>query len=550
MAWIRPLKVLVSAFAVLLFFFCPLSAAAGDGSIVLEADRVEYDQASGFAVATGRVRISRDLIRVFAPRIEYSAVNHTIEAFSDADSRVVLFHGAQRLEGELLTLDMISGEGLFRNASGSFPAEKGEIHASGADVTTIRIKEGQRLESVPGRIQKGLVEGDQVYRWSDVGFTTCSTDTPHYQLVSKRLVVIPGYRVVASKPAIYVGGKHLLSYPFDYVIDLSEGSRTQFLPQVMYEGDKGLGVSFGAPLVMGDVNARWKALLWSEVDFEGALSLDYKATENIRLFAEGWYSWDDDENEKRFRPQWGADYDFGGWTGRIWWSQAESVTVEKELGDTFEGTLWRDPEFTFFSPRWDIQGLMGSWQLSGVWGNYETRSSKGSDTVSIQRSGLGANYSGSAELGDTNPFWGVSYWWYDYDSNDSKQKVLRTHLGLSWPLGSLEMKSTWVRKWVDGGSPMSWDDYSDSNAFYQRVAIPIGEFWKLTVRGGYDLDEQSLDEMYYKISFANNCCYGVDIAYRDDRAGDDDWAGIVFVINAFPSNPFFLGSKELQEFAE
>ncbi|HBG13923.1 MAG TPA: hypothetical protein DDW96_01145, partial [Synergistaceae bacterium] len=157
MAWIRPLKVLVSAFAVLLFFFCPLSAAAGDGSIVLEADRVEYDQASGFAVATGRVRISRDLIRVFAPRIEYSAVNHTIEAFSDADSRVVLFHGAQRLEGELLTLDMISGEGLFRNASGSFPAEKGEIHASGADVTTIRIKEGQRFESVPGRIQKGLV---------------------------------------------------------------------------------------------------------------------------------------------------------------------------------------------------------------------------------------------------------------------------------------------------------------------------------------------------------------------------------------------------------
>ncbi|MDI9392478.1 MAG: hypothetical protein QM449_04390 [Synergistota bacterium] len=550
MAWIRPLKVLVSAFAVLLFFFCPLSAAAGDGSIVLEADRVEYDQASGFAVATGRVRISRDLIRVFAPRIEYSAVNHTIEAFSDADSRVVLFHGAQRLEGELLTLDMISGEGLFRNASGSFPAEKGEIHASGADVTTIRIKEGQRLESVPGRIQKGLVEGDQVYRWSDVGFTTCSTDTPHYQLVSKRLVVIPGYRVVASKPAIYVGGKHLLSYPFDYVIDLSEGSRTQFLPQVMYEGDKGLGVSFGAPLVMGDVNARWKAILWSEVDFEGALSLDYKATENIRLFAEGWYSWDDDENEKRFRPQWGADYDFGGWTGRIWWSQAESVTVEKELGDTFEGTLWRDPEFTFFSPRWDIQGLMGSWQLSGVWGDYETRSSTDSDTVSIQRSGLGANYSGSAELGDTSPFWDVSYWWYDYGSGDGTQKITTVKLGLKWPLGPVSMTSLWRKRWVDGGSPMAWDDYSDSEVFYQKAAIPFGEHWSFTVRGGYDLRESSLDEMYYQLSYENTCCFRVDLAYRDDRVGDDDWAGLVFVLDAFPSHPFFLGAREIEEFVE
>ncbi len=165
MAWIRPLRVLVPAFAFLSFLLCPLGAAAGDGSIVLEADRLEYDQASGLAVATGRVRISRDLVRVFAPRIEYSAVDHTIEAFSDPGGRVVLFHGAQRLEGELLTLDMISGEGLFRNASGSFPAEKGEIHASGADVTTIRIREGQRIESVPGKIQKGLVEGDQVYRW-------------------------------------------------------------------------------------------------------------------------------------------------------------------------------------------------------------------------------------------------------------------------------------------------------------------------------------------------------------------------------------------------
>ena len=36
--------------------FGPLAAAAGDGRIVLEADRVEFDQASGFAVATGAVR--------------------------------------------------------------------------------------------------------------------------------------------------------------------------------------------------------------------------------------------------------------------------------------------------------------------------------------------------------------------------------------------------------------------------------------------------------------------------------------------------------------
>ena len=269
MAGDNPMRAGAFLLALSFLLFGPLAAAAGDGRIVLEADRVEFDQASGFAVATGAVCISRDLLRVFAPRIEYSAVDNTIEAFSEpGGKKVVLFHGPQRLEGDHLALDMVSGEGLFRNASGGFPAEKGEVYASGSDVTTTRVKEGQRFGSIPGRVQKDLVTGDQVYQWRNVGFTTCPAENPHYQLVSKRLVVIPGFRLVASKPAVYIGGKFLLSYPFDYVIDLSNGSRSQFLPQVMYEGDKGVGVSYGAPLAMGDVNARWKAFLWSGVGLE------------------------------------------------------------------------------------------------------------------------------------------------------------------------------------------------------------------------------------------------------------------------------------------
>jgi LPS-assembly protein len=193
---------------------------------------------------------------------------------------------------------------------------------------------------------------------------------------------------------------------------------------------------------------------------------------------------------------------------------------------------------------------MGSWQLSGVWGDYETRSSTDSDTVSIQRSGLGANYSGSAELGDTSPFWDVSYWWYDYGSGDGTQKITTVKLGLKWPLGPVSMTSLWRKRWVDGGSPMAWDDYSDSEVFYQKAAIPFGEHWSFTVRGGYDLRESSLDEMYYRLSYKNTCCFRVDLAYRDDRVGDDDWAGLVFVLNAFPSHPFFLGAREIEEFVE
>lgn len=549
MAGENPLRLGVSFFALSIFLLLfPLTVMAGDGRIVLEADRVEFDQASGFAVATGSVRISRDLVRVFAPRIEYSAADNTIEAFSDPGGRVVLFHGSQRLEGQWLTLDMISGEGLFRNASGSFPAEKGEVYASGSNVTTIRVEEGQRLESVPVRIQRGLVTGEQVYRWKDVGFTTCPAEIPHYQLVSKRLVIVPGYRIFASKPVIYIGGKYLLSYPFDYVIDLSEGSRSQFLPRVMYEGDKGLGVSYGAPLIMGDVNVLWKAFLWSGIGFEGILSVDHRYSEGILLFADASYTWDGDREEKRFRPRWGVDYEFGGWTGRLWWSRAESVEVEKDLGETFKGVLDRSPEFTLFSPWWSLPASTGQWRFMATWGDYEVSSEGGTVKSGASRLGLGAAYEGEGKFGSIKPFWGAEYWWYDYGSADGSQKVMTVRLGISWPLGPVTMTSLWRKRWVEGGSPMAWDDLSDSEVFYQKASIPFGEHWSLVVRGGYNLRDSSLDEMYYRLSYDSKCCFRVDLVYRDDLVGEDDWAGLVFVLNAFPSNPFFLGAKEAEEY--
>lgn len=547
---IRPLRKIILA-GIALFLAVAMGTAWGSGDqVILDADRVEYDQVKGFAVATGNVRMTKGILRVFAPRVEYSAEEQTIEAFSSPEKDVVFLQGDQRLEGDHLNLDMISGEGTLTKASGSFPAEKGRMYVSGSDVTTMKVRTAKGEGLAPGRIVKGAVEGDRVFNWSNVGFTTCQASVPHYQLVSKRLVIIPGFRVIVSRPDILIGGKLLLSYPFDYVIDLSEGSRSQLLPQVMYEGDKGIGISYGAPFMIGDINARWKAFLWTEVDFEAALSLDHRLSDNVSLFAAADYSWDPDQQEKRFRPQWGADYDFNGWMGRLWWSQAESVTIEKDLGDTFKGTLWRSPEITLFSPWWQCTNLFGSWQIRASWGDYETVSSSGTGKVKTTRSGIGGAYSGSVTLHKVRPFWGLDYWWYDYGSSFGSQEVLNARFGVSWPIGPLSMTSTWTRRWVEGNSPMSWDEYSDSESFYQKVVIPFGDSWSLAVRGGYNLIDSNLDEMYYRLSFESNCCYRIDLSYRDDMVGDDDWAGLTFVINAFPSHPFFLGAKEIEEFGK
>jgi hypothetical protein len=53
--------------------------------------------------------------------------------------------------------------------------------------------------------------------------------------------------------------------------------------------------------------------------------------------------------------------------------------------------------------------------------------------------------------------------------------------------------------------------------------------------------------MYYRLDYDNHCCYSVRLEYRDDLVGDDDWAGLVLLIDAFPSHPFFLNSRSIEE---
>ena len=542
----RPLKAGFIALSAVMMALLLGTAWGGGEQVVLDADRVEYEQARGFAVATGNVRITRGILRVFAPKVEYSAESQMIEAFSSPGERVVLLQGGQRMDGDHLTLDMASGEGVLTSAKGAFPAEKGEIYASGEDVTTYRFDTARTEGLVKGQVPEEF--RDRVYQWQDVSSTTCPREgTPHYNLVSKKIIIIPGYRVVASKPRVYIGGKYIFTYPFDYMIDLRESSRSQVMPQVIYEGEKGIGITYGAPFMIGDISGRWKGFLWSKVDFEGALSLDYRFSDNVTLFADAVYSWNSDQKEKRFRPQWGANYNFGGWTGRLWWSQAESVTVEKALGETFTGTLWRKPEFSVNSPAWELPGSIGSFRVHGIWGEYETSSSTGTNTVTINRTGFGGSYSGSASMGDVTPSWGISYWWYDYGSRNRTQETITARFGLRWPIGPVSMTSTWVKRWADGGSPMSWDNYSDSEAFYQGMLVPLGSSWSIYARAGYNVMNSRLDEMYYRLTFANNCCYRIDFSYRDDLVGLDDWAGVVFVINAFPSHPFFFNTKQISE---
>lgn len=533
--------------AVLLVAF-PATAvfAAGGDEVVLEAERVVYEQSEDIATAEGSVRLRYKDIRVYAHRLVYKTLDGTMVAAAGEDSHVTLLQGGQELRGSRLVFDMISGKGELHDASARYPAERGYIHANDGTVYTVQVSALEEEKWLRSRVPEGAVEGGRAYRWENTGLTTCPEYPPHYSLVSRKIIVLPGYRAVVQKPRLYLKEHFILGYPFDYIIDLRGREKVSpLVPRVLYDSGKGAGVMWGGTFGTYPLTARWKAYFWSQVDFEGSLSLEYDWTENLRLYAQQEYSWDPEREEKRYRPKWGALYAFGDWEAYLEWSQAESVTVEKAIGDIYKGVLWRSPELTVRSPRYVLPGELGSVGFTGGWGSYQTRAISGGDEVSVDRLALKVDLSGSTTLGGMRPFWGAGYRHYRYDDPSVTQERTSLWLGVAWSLGDFQMVSHWSRDWVDGVSPMSWDRYSDSEAFFQTVTVPLGEKWSFTARGGYNLDTHDLDEMYYALVYDNNCCYNVQIRFRDDRSGsDDDWAELRLELDAFPSHPFFLGEAE------
>lgn len=540
------LSILFTLTCILTIPLCWRAIAAETAKVVLEGDRVVYEQNQDIASAEGNVKLRYEDLRVYADRIVYKTMGNIVEAFSGESGQLTLLQGAKELRGSRLSLDLVSGEGKVFEAQGEYPAEEGHVYAEGDTVETIKVSGLEESRWLGSPVSEDAIAGDHVYRWENASVTSCSQKPPHYSLVSRQIVVLPGYRVIVRKPKVYLKEHMLFPYPFDYIISLrGKGDASPLVPAMLHDSERGIGAAWGSRFGTGAFTVLWKAIYWSNVDFEGFLSLEYALSEHLKVYANQEYSWDSESKDKRYRPMWGATYSAKGWDSRLEWSQAESVTVEKDLGDTFEGVLWKSPELTIHSPAYALPGDVGSVSFTGVWGSYETRAFDGNDEVSVARIAFLADMEGSTALGDLRPFWGARYWHHRYDDPSVTQERTGVWIGVEWPLGDIDMVSRWSRNWVDGRSPMDWDRYSDSKAFYQTLGLSLTERCRFSARGGYNLDTDELDEMFYRLVYDNNCCYNVQLRFRDDRtATNDDWAEIRFVLTAFPNHPFFLGERD------
>jgi len=536
----------------LIFFvsFASTCAVAQDASlpITLEADRVVFFEAENRAEAEGSVVIKRADMTLTAPYVEYYVNDSMVFAQSRDDEPVVLEWGERILRGNKLEYNLITQEGVMQNGSG----QEGPVYVYGGDVKVAPAEAALEKGWLGKEDLKKTDKGAHVAVWESANYTTCDAPRPHYHLYTTKMTVIPGNKVVLKRPKVYMDGKLLFTYIFNYEVSLEERKPSSpFVYQFKDDSDKGTGIIGYGPIVTDDrlsVNAH--LAYWSDMNEEWILSGNYVLTDQWNLFASAAYLYNSDEDEKRYRPSWGAGYHNVGFSGRIHWTQAESVSIKKESGRTYKGILWRSPEVELFTPWVDLTSKTKS-RLALYWGHYEAMGVRGGDEASVDRWGYGFDFSTSfSPLDKKNnnftPFIWSRYQWFKYDDPSQRQEIIDAIWGLRYRIGEFPMVTSYAQRWTTGQSPMSWDDYDDRREIFQTIGIPLGSRWKVAVRTAYDFRDEHLDEVVGSLVYDEHC-YAWEIIYKDERPlnsdDEDDWIGLRLVIKAFPETNITFGGE-------
>ena len=510
-----------------------------DEKVTLNADRVSFNDETGRAFAQGNAVLTYQDTTIMAERIEYDADTQKVQAMPLPGRQIVLTNGNRSIKGDQLEYDLNSREGVLSGAATRLPV--GENNG-------VLYVYGSEIDVVPWELAKerGLVKGEPeeyMLQWRDVVLTTCTLDHPHYRLESKAITFIPGRKVTAKKPRVYLGDTYLFTSPLDYVVQLKRRAlRHSFIPYIQRSSSRGTGGGVTGTLAWDTGAASIGLSYASKAGFEFMVEVEQELNEDFSILAGVEHSWDDEWDEKVWRPYASLMYSHKGWEARINWSHNEYISDQKDSLNKFKGRLDRRPEFIVWAP-WFKSSLYSWMRLYASYGSFKEHLHGQAEGEVTSRYGMGfRNYAeymmGTVELfADTNG----SAWFYDRDNAD--HEILRSFTGLRYTIGALELGTGYERQYTWGNSPMNWDEHRERERIHQKVRFPLGREVYTAVRGSYDLDASMIDEIIYSLQWVTDCMLW-DLHYKDDRtAGGDSYIGLTMSINAFPNSAASLGQK-------
>lgn len=508
--------------------------------VVLNADRVSYDDETGQARAEGKAVLSYEGATIQAERIDYDAHVQKVRAMPLPGEKVILRAGGKSLSGERLDYDLVTKEGVLSGAGTRLPVGEGTLYVHGEELAVLPWDLA---------VEKGLVRGrpgrpeEYVAEWRSVVLTTCALDHPHYRIESKSISFVPGQRVVAKRPRVYLGHTYLFTSPMDYVIRIDHRAlKYSILPYFQSSKTRGTGGGITGSLAWDTGSLSLGMALWSDVGLEGMFEAEQAWGGGFSFRGGAEYSWDELGNETIWRPYASLTFERGGWRAALNWARNERIKDQKDLNNDYEGRLERRPELTVESP-W-IQISPESWvMLSGAWGAYREEMAEYRSGV-ISRYGAGFKGYYEKNLGSAVEFFSKSQgeaWFYDRDHQE--HQMLWNLTGLRYRLGVLEMATGYERRYVWGEGAMLWDHYRERERLHQKLRFPMGREVFGQVRGSYDLEQTKVDEVFYALQWVTDCMRW-ELHYVDDRtSGGEGRIGLALSILAFPDTPASFGQK-------
>jgi LPS-assembly protein len=514
-----------------------ISSAADNGELQLDAESISYEESTGIAVAEGSARVTDGDLWVTAPRMEYYSMSQSVTAFASPAERVVLFTEGKRVEGDRLDYDLAARRGTMIRPDGKVDL----YYVKGSKVDVMPKPE------IPARRRASVSDGsagqddDLAALWKDAVCSTCGLSHPHYRLQARSVTVYPGDKMVLHGARVYIGRFLAMASPFDITISLNDRSDQKIFPRLGYDSDKGVGLGIQSGVGWRGGSLALDFIGWSEGIFEMDALAVHQITAGLSVYGGIRREYSKNLEEAEWRPRWGASYAWKGWTLSAGWTRRELLSVERRAGEVFRYELERNPEISLYSPWYKERISGGNFRIFGLWGSYRDRNTRFDISDSYTRTGLGFQITGEpwAKKGFT-PFYNAAYthFMYDDDIFDS-QKVLDTRVGVLWKAGNFDFSTAYLRQWVWGRSPLRWDNYAERDELYQEIGFLVPTknpdySWKLGMRAAYDIADEELAEMVYKVSYQHHCLVW-NAVFRDDVRGDDDWVGLTLSVKDLPN---------------
>ena len=520
-----------------------LPQASESETVTLNADRVSFNDETGYASAEGNATLKYKDTTIEAERIEYNADTQKVLAMPMPNEKVTIRYADRYLRGDQLDYDLNSGEGIITGPATRvhLGEDRGVLYVSGGEIDVIPWELAE---------ERGLVTGnpeDYIVQWRQVSLTTCALDHPHYRLESKTISFIPGKRVIAHHPRVYLGNTYLFTSPLNYVVSLKRRAATySFIPYFQRSDTKGTGGGITGTIGWETGSLSIGLTYASEAGLEAMFELEQELNNDFSFTLGVEHSWDEVWDERVWRPYASLNYSHNGWDAALRWTKNEYISDRKDSLNRFKGRLDRRPEFVVWAP-W-MRTSPYSWlRLRADFGSYiETIHGIDDDNIT-SRYGMGfrhyfempLNRNSTVELFSNTE---GSVWFYDRDDN-ADHEMLRGFTGLRYTIGAFEFGTGYERQYVWGESPMNWDLYRERQRVHQKVRFPLGREVYTSVRGSYDLDESMIDEVYYSLQWVTDCMTW-DLHYKNDRTVDgNDEIGISLLINAFSDRPASFGQS-------